>query len=383
VKRVALYYPWIYLRGGAERVILEIARRSRHRYTIFTNHLNREQTYPELAALPDLVELPRLPVQRSFPSVLRAALTIARQKLDLAAFDALLVSSEGLGDFITFRNHEKPVVCFCHTPARPVYDPVYRRAWLEAHPRGRLPLAVLSVGYAWLTRLAWRHYRRVFVNSREVASRVLGGSLCAAQRLEVLHPGVDADRIHPSGAYEPYFLCAGRIKWTKNVGLAIDAFRAFRRTHPAAGGWRLLVAGALDGGSGAYLRELERLAAGEPGIEFQPNPTDEELAARYDRCYALVHPSLNEDWGLVPLEAMAHGKAVLAVNAGGPKESVLDGQTGFLLDPRPEAFADRMTWLAEHPDAARGMGARGAARVRTYSWDAFVGRLDDYIARDC
>ena len=171
MKRVALYYPWIYVRSGVERMILELVTRSRHRYTVFTNHFNREQTFPEFRDI-HAVELPRIPVERSFRQVLRAAATIARQRLDLGGFDALLVSSEGLGDFITFRNHDRPVVCFCHTPVRPVYDPVYRRHWVARHPWARLPLALFSLGYGFLTRRAWRHYARVFVNSKEVAGRI-------------------------------------------------------------------------------------------------------------------------------------------------------------------------------------------------------------------
>lgn len=387
MKRIALYHPWIYLRGGAERVILEIARRSRHRYTIFTSYLDRGGTFPALADLPNLVELRRVPVERSFRDVLRAAFTIARQRLDLQGFNALLVSSEGVGDFITLRNHAKPVLCFCHTPVRPIYDPIYRREWLASHPGARLPLAVFSFLYQRLTRLAWRHYARVFVNSHEVAGRVLRGRLCAPERLEVLHPGVDTVELRPSGRQDRYFLYLGRIKWTKNVTLAIDAFRAFQRLVSNGGGaggpWRLVVAGTVDAASRDYLAQLERRAQGEPAIEFRLDPTDSEVRRLYDACYALLYPSLNEDWGIVPLEAMAFAKPVVAVNQGGPTESVVHEQTGFLVEPRAERFADKMAWLAEQPEAATLMGRRGAERVHAYSWDAFVARLDEYVEQHC
>ncbi|PYP22321.1 MAG: glycosyltransferase family 1 protein, partial [Gemmatimonadetes bacterium] len=112
MKRVALYYPWIYVCGGAERVVLEIVRRSGHHYSVFTNRIDYEQTYPEFRAVRNLIVLDRVPLERSFGRVLRAAATIARQKLDLSEFDALLVASEGLGDFITFRNRARPILCF-------------------------------------------------------------------------------------------------------------------------------------------------------------------------------------------------------------------------------------------------------------------------------
>ena len=383
MKRVALYYPWIYLRGGAERVVLEIVRRSQHRYTVFTNHVDYEQTYPEFRSLQNLVVLDRVPLERSFGRVLRAAATIARQKLDLREFDALLVASEGLGDFITFRNRARPILCFCHTPARPVYDPVYRRVWLERHPHARLPLAVFAALYGALTRLAWRNYRRVFVNSRECRDRVAAGRLCPLDRVEILHPGVDIAAERPTVTLARYFLCAGRIKWTKNVALAIDAFRAFQQSAGAGCDWRLVIAGSVDERSRDYLADLQRRAAGDTAITFQMNPSTVELEALYDRCYALVFPSLNEDWGIVPLEAMAHGKPVLAVNSGGPTESVVDGETGFLLEPSAAAFATKMTWLVEHSEEARRMGVAAVARAKRYSWDAFVQRLDDYVEHHC
>src|SRR5205809_3324997 len=273
MKRVALYYPWIYVRSGVERVILELVQRSRHRYTVFTNHVDYEQTYPEFRTLEHLVVLDDVPVERGFAAVLRAAGTIMRQKLDLQGFDALLVSSEGLGDLITFRNHGLPVLCFCHTPARPVYDPVYRRVWLERHPHGRVPLAVFSSLYGALTRLAWRNYRRVFVNSREVRDRVAAGRLCPMDRIEILHPGVDIADVRPTVTPERYFLCAGRIKWTKNVALAIDAFRAFQQSAGAGCDWRLVIAGSVDERSRDFLADLQRRAAGDTAITFQMNPS--------------------------------------------------------------------------------------------------------------
>ncbi len=379
MKRVALYYPWIYVRSGVERVILEIVRRSRHRYTVFTNHVNYAQTYPEFRELPNLVVLGRVPVERSFGAVLRAARTIAAQKLDLADCDALLVSSEGLGDLITFRNHAKPVLCFCHTPARPVYDPVYRASWLAAHPGARIPLALYSFVYRLVTRRAWRHYRRVFANSREVAGRIAAGRLCPPDRVEVLHPGVDVERIRPSFTCEPYFLCAGRIKWTKNVALAIAAFREFQRTRRDAGRWRLVIAGGVDEASRGYLAGLEERARERPGITFHLDPSTEELERLYDRASAVMFPSLNEDWGIVPLEAMAFGKPVLAVNRGGPTESVVDDETGYLLEPTAAAFAAAMARLAADPALGARLGRQAAEHVRRYSWEAFVRRLDEYI----
>lgn len=378
-KRVAMYYPWCYLKSGVERVILEIVQRSRHDYTVFTNHVDYGQTFPEFRAMKNLIELKRVPVDRGFRNVLKAVTTIATQKLDLSGYDALLVQSEGLGDFINFRNHGKPVISFCHTPVRPIYDPVYRREWMAEHPRKRLLLQAFSALYRPINRLAWGHYRRVFPNSAEVRKRILAGGLCPPDRLEVLNPGVDIEGIRPSGSREKYFLYAGRIKWTKNVELALLAYAEFLRRHPDSGGWRLILTGGVDEASKEYYARLQGMAEGLPGVSFRLGPTRAELEDLYDRCYALLYPPLNEDWGIVPIEAMAFGKPVLAVDSGGPRETVVDGATGYLLEPTPAAFAGGMTRLAADPALAEKLGRGASERARLFSWSAFVKRLDDYV----
>lgn len=380
MKRVAFYYPWIHLRSGVEHMILELLRRTRHRVTVFTSHLDYEHTFPEFREVRSIVELRRVSVHRSVAAVLAAAVTIARQRLPLHDFDALLVSSEGLGDFITLRNRSVPALCYCHSLVRPVYDPVYRASLIERQPHLRWALPPFLPLYRALTRRAWRNYRHVFANSQVTRQQVLAHRLSQPDTIEVLHPGADPPRSGAAGGgYERLFLYAGRIKWTKNVELAVRAFLDFRSRVAEAQAWSLVVAGEVDPSSAPYLRELETLGSAADGVVYRPNPSRDELETLYARCYALIYPSLNEPWGIVPVEAMAYGRPVVAVNRGGPTESILDGETGFLLDPTPAAFGNRMLWLAQHPEARGRMGAAASRRAAEFSWETFVRRLDDRI----
>ena len=74
--------------------------------------------------------------------------------------------------------------------------------------------------------------------------------------------------------------------------------------------------------------------------------TDAERSALLAAACAVVYTPTNEHFGIVPLEAMAAGRPVLACNSGGPKETVLHGRTGFLAEPQPKAFAAAMAQLA-------------------------------------
>ncbi|MBI5870699.1 MAG: glycosyltransferase [Actinobacteria bacterium] len=373
--KVALYYPWVYLRSGVERMIVELVSRSEHDWTIFTSHYYPGQTFPEFQKL-KIVELSDVSVDRGYSAVSNAAITILRQKINLSDFDALVVSSEGLGDLITFRNHSVPVICYCHTPLKIIHDPFVRRKYLNENPRMKAPFFFFSRIFKIFDRIAWRYYDYVLCNSDEVRSRIIRAKLAPKEKVEVLSPGLDVEYMQPTWKYDKRFVVVGRIKWWKNIELAIEAFREFKRNHPEFSDFRLFITGQVESGSEQYLSMLKKIAGTEDDIVFQRDPTEEELMETYRSCYCLLFPSLNEDWGLTPLEAMGAGKPVIAVNQGGPKESVVDGETGYLVSPESRAFAEAMSRLAADPELTQKLGRAGAERVKRYDWSHFVQRFD-------
>lgn len=373
--RPALYYPWVYLKGGAERTLLELMMRSRHDWTLYTNHYAPEQTFPEFRALPLRVMRP-ISVRRTVVDVARGGLTLLTQSIPAADHSSLMVVSEGLGNLIALRS-SLPTSCVCLTPLKVAYDRVTRERYFSGGRRLHQRVAVEL--YARLERPAWRRYRRVFCNSVETATRVRAARLVDPRRLEVAYHGVDLDRFVPHGRREPFFLAPGRIMWTKNLELAIEAWRRFK-PHASDHAFRLVIAGMVDRKSQAYLQKLRSLAAGREDIVFVESPDDEQLLALYQKSHAVVFPSLNEDLGLVPLEAMACGKPVLATDRGGPRETVVDGHTGFLLADQPESFALGMQMLLRMPEQELDeLGVLARARATQFSWDHFVERIDAHV----
>lgn len=373
--RPALYYPWVYLKGGAERVLLELIRRSRHHWTLYTNRFEPESTFPEFAQLP-VIQLSRVSVRRTIADVARAGLTLVTQRLDLSGHDALIVVSEGLGNLVAARSRI-PTSCICLTPLKIAYDEVTRDRYFAA--RRRLHYRIAIELYARLERHAWTRYHRVFCFSLETCRRLLCARLVDESRLEVAHYGVDVQRFRPTGEREPFFLVPGRIVWTKNLELAIQAWSRFK-PEPGASRFRLVVAGMVDEKSRGYLHRLRQLSTGREDIMFVESPDDDDLVRLYQRCHAVIFPSPNEDWGLVPLEAMACGKPVLATDRGGPRESVVDGETGFLRHDDPETFATAIAGLARMPAGALDtMGSKARKHGCQFGWDGFVERIDAHI----
>jgi glycosyltransferase involved in cell wall biosynthesis len=381
--RLALYHPWVYLYGGAERVITELLERSRHDWTLYTHHYAPEGTFSALQG--HVVELgPPVSVRRSFRPLLHAAATMAAARLPQDGARALLVSSEGLGDLLLTRS-TLPTVAYCHTPLKILHDPAARAVLAERDPAKASLLRVLGRPFQVVDAALWRRYRYVLANSLETRRRVIDGGLAEPDRVEVLHPGVDTSRfgrgyellsdVPATAEREPVFLVAGRIMWQKNIMLAIDAFRlAVDRGMQA----RLIIAGMVDEKSRDHLADLRKAAEGLP-ITFEICPDDARLAQLYELATALLFTAPNEDWGIVPLESMASGTPVIAVNAGGPRESIVHGETGWLLPGTARAFANQMQAVRAMPGELVRMRRACRLWASRYDWDSFVARVDDIM----
>ena len=367
--RLAVYGPWIYLKGGIERTLVELFRRSRHEWTVYTHAYDPDATFPELA--PHVVELtPRISVERSLVPLARGATTIMRARLPET--EGLLVSSDGFSDLILMRNRV-PAAVYCHTPLKILHDPTTRGRLREREPAKAMALNMLGPPFSVVHRRMWRRYKHGFCASDNVRGQLERAHLTPRDPIEILPYGVDlewfSDDEQPR---EDFFLVAGRIKWWKNIELAIAGFKeAVRRGCSSS----MVITGIVDNFGGEYLDSLRAQAAGLP-VSFEVDPTQERLRELYRRCRALVFPSLNEDFGIVPLEAMACGAPVIAVDSGGPRETVVPGVTGWRMDPTPDAFA---TAMVEATEKAENMRAGSRARASEFTWDRFAARIDDVM----
>ena len=347
--KVALYYPWVYLHGGPERVISEIVARSRHDWTVITNRYERDSTFPELRNA-NIVELPRVTVRRSFAGV-ATAWRLGTQKLPVEGHDLLMVLCEGLGDLDIARRHSYGMPM--SYALRAAFDAYYQESYL-AGGTGRYWRAPVLKTEEWASAFSTAFFGNAMIAFLQSAARSGAASWPAGfirrTGSNISTPGSISNGWEPSWVYNKDFLIPGRIMWTKNLQLAIDAFKLLVERRPDLSIFTLTLAGYLDRKSHPYLSMLRDRAAGCPQIRFVLSPSDDELFALCRSAYTVLYPPFNEDWGLAPIEGMALGKPVIAVNRGGPSETILDGETGYLVDPTPERFARAMERLADNPD---------------------------------
>lgn len=186
------------------------------------------------------------------------------------------------------------------------------------------------------------------------------------------------------------FLSLNRYERKKNLGLALESLAALRSSLPLGQrtGIQLVVAGGYDDRvteNVQHFTELKELAARlhlEDCVTFLRSPSDSLKVALLRGSAAVLYTPSREHFGIVPVEAMYCCCPVIAVNSGGPLESVADGETGFLCEPTAEAFSDAMQRLVREPQLRRDMGQAGRRRVQDkFSLQAFSDQLYGYIVR--
>jgi alpha-1,3/alpha-1,6-mannosyltransferase len=191
-------------------------------------------------------------------------------------------------------------------------------------------------------------------------------------------------------------LSINRFERKKGIGLAVQALATLYKMRKAeeAGGRRqlppkprLVIAGGYDKRLAENREHLEELKQQvqqlglQDQVMFLPSFTDRQRTLLLAACTAVLYTPQNEHFGIVPLEAMAAGRPVVACSSGGPLESVVDGSTGWLCEPRAETWAEAISKLME-PGAAKAMGVAARRHVMSKFSREFLGKqLDGFVRR--
>jgi alpha-1,3/alpha-1,6-mannosyltransferase len=374
---VAFVHPDLGI-GGAERLVLDAAaalRDAGHRVAIFTAHRDPEHCFDEArdGSLDVRVHgdfLPRSVGGRLVApcSILRTlyagcAMALRRERFDVVFCD--LVAH--VLPFLRLLTRAR-LVFYCHYPDRllmPRVGALYRAY--------RKPIDLME-------RLGLGRAHRLIANSEFTASQLRTAFPRFGGAVDVLHPGVDAGPEPSPPPPPPRLLSVNRFERKKNLGLAIEALAALDGLLPDGHGLRLTVAGGYDERlpeARETLAELEETAvrAGVADrVDFVRSPSDAERAELLAGSLAVVYTPTDEHFGIVPLEAMAAARPVVAVASGGPLETIVDDETGFLRPPEPAAFAEALARLVSDPERAAAMGRAGRERVSSRFTKAAFGR---------
>jgi glycosyltransferase involved in cell wall biosynthesis len=313
--RVALVHDWLTGMRGGEKVLLSLMRLFPEAPIHTLLHLPGSVA-PEIEAREIRTSfIQRLPgVSRHYRSYLPlfpAAIT----SFDLNDFDLVISSSHCVAKGARARSGALHV-CYCHTPMRYVWD----RFDDYFGPGRTSPLMRFVIRHVAEALRAWDaattpRVAHFIANSRHVARRIL---YFYGRASTVIHPPVDTDFFTPgpdqrrSGDYD---LLVSALVPYKRVELALNAYRGTGR--------QLLIVG-----TGPEERRL--LALAPPEARFLGHVDDMALRDLYRSCRAVLQPNV-EDFGIVPLEAMACGRPAIVFAEGGGLESVIPGKTGVVF----------------------------------------------------
>ncbi len=276
-----------------------------------------------------LDRLLRVPGLRGRHRLMLPLMPHAVQRHDLRGFDVVISSHHAAAHGVLTRSDQLHL-CYTHSPARYAWDLVHE----HVDPRRAAPLkrTVLHRFRQW-DQLAGQRVDGFAANAHTVARRI---RKVYGRPARVIHPPVDTARFDPTRPREDFYVVLGRLVPYKRAGLVVEAFNRLNTEHGGGGEGRarrrLVVIG--DGPLGSALRR----AAG-PGVELAGALDDAGVADRLERCRALVFAG-EEDFGMAPVEAMAAGAPVIALDRGGARETVVDGETGVRFaaaEPVPTA----------------------------------------------
>lgn len=394
--RVAFIHPDLGI-GGAERLVVDAAlalKSKGHDIHMFTAHHDPDHCFRETSDGTLTVTcvgdwLPRHCCQKgyAFWAYLRMIVVAIHLVFFSKGSFEVIICDQISACIPVLRWSGAKIVFYCHFPDQLLTK---RENWLKAAYRWPIDtLEEKTTGMADVVLVNSKFTASVFCTTFKSLAHITPTVLYPSLNFSAFdqRPSQLEDVVPPH--VEHIFLSINRYERKKNLPLAVLAFASLLESldpseRPKV---HLVVAGGYDDrvveNRDHYL-ELRALAESHKvtdHVTFIRSFTDKQKVALLESCTALIYTPSNEHFGICPLEAMYMQKPVVAVNSGGPLETVVDEKTGFLCEPTPEGFSQKMLWLIRNPSQVKEMGVKGRKHVvQSFSFPAFTHKLDN-IAR--
>ncbi|MFZ9519653.1 MAG: glycosyltransferase [Silvanigrellaceae bacterium] len=317
--KVAVIHDWIFVRRGGERVLEQILNLlpNADLYCLMGRPQKVLKTTNTHRIFKSFID--SLPWVERYYKALLPWMPVAAESFDLSHYDLVVSSSSCVAKGIV-PPPKALHACYIHSPMRYAWD--QEHVYFPKRPSFFRPIEILR-------RIMLKNLRMWDVCSSARVDMFIANSHFVARRCElfyrrpavVVHPGVELDRFlsRPTraerekrvlifGAWVPYKRMLHALELCLSQGFAVTA-----------------------AGQGTELEMVASKYSKNPLVRIEMNPTDAQVASLYADHKVLLFPAL-EDFGIVPLEAMASGSWVVAPRQGGTGETVIDGKTGTLFD---------------------------------------------------
>lgn len=329
--KTAIFLDFIGAIGGGERVALMLARALQG--DIITTDVSHESirrlgyTDIKVISLGSTIKVP--PLKQISASLMFATCDFSDE------YDFFIFS--GNWSHYAAKRH-RPNLWYCYTPVRAFHD--LRAEMISRQPNWAFrQAATLWIGcHSWFDQRSVKNLEKVVAISTNIQKRILDYH---GRGSDLIYPPVDTGNFRFE-EYGDFWLSVNRIYPEKRIDLQFDVFRELPEE-------KLVIVGGYSQGDHAYQYHNRLIKNVPDNVEMLGAIPEEELRDLYARCKGLICTAQDEDFGLTPVEAMASGKPVVAVNEGGFKETILQGRTGLLVDADKEKLIEAVKAVSRNP----------------------------------
>jgi len=301
----------------------------------------------------------KLPFAKRYYQLYLPLMPLALEQLDLREYDLVISSESGPAKGVIV-GPDTLHICYCHSPMRYVWD-MYQQYYKSAGIFKKLLMVPLMHYIRIWDRSSSKSVDHYIANSEFVARRI---EKYYRRKSTVINPPVDTTKFTISNNIDDHYLMVGQLVRYKRADLAVEAFNK--------NGKQLVIIG-----EGEQFNELKQMA--KSNIKILGNQSFDVIKEYYSACKALIFPGI-EDFGIVPLEAMASGRPVIAYNHGGALETVCSGVTGiFFTEQTPQSLNKAIEEFELREKEFRPQDIRDYAKK--YDKEIFKLKMKDYIQK--
>jgi len=391
-KKILILHDRFKFRGGAERLVLIMAQALNA--DIATEYWNEEESFAKKEAPAKVIILGKQ-IKHVGLSYFFAQWRFFWRTKFIKDYDIIIFSGNNCLSaawrarsplLIPPLGKGRKLIMYCHTPVRYAHD--LKDYYLKQKRAWQKPLFLLFVCLARLI-YQWgiRKMDLVLANSKNVQARLK--KYCNVESI-VVYPPIDTDKFQSKLSFprkresqqksHEIPACAGMTEERSNYYLSFGRLDPLKRVEDILRAFHLMPGKKLVVASGGpELDKIKQLAARHDNIEVLGFVDDKKLAELVGSCLANIYIPRQEDFGMTPLEAAAAGKPTIGVDDGGLRETIIHGQTGYLIPKnyKIEDLAKAVQWL----DAAKAaeMSAECKRQAEGFSKEKFVEKVRSVV----
>jgi len=380
--KILLFHPFLKSMGGAEKLIYEYSKRSKHKIYILSWIYIKNKTFSFEAVYSILGNKLESIARSYFGRLLFLPLSLLKFPED---FDVLVISTSGISILsLLGKKINIPKLAYVHTPLRAAYplDIIWNINYRFRQLKKYFYKSAYTI-YNFLEKNAWSKLDFAVFNSYLSRKRALDKKLIDLDKTAIIYPGANLESLYYKEP-ENYFLYVARFNIIKRQHILIKAFAKFSKKYD----YKLILVGGLE--NKRYFIRLLKLIKKynlENRVKLLYNLPYQKIIELYSKALAFVHIPFMEDFGIAPLEAAAAGKYIINVYPSGNYEILKDFPGIYWIKERfydekmVEEVYKALEYFIKNKDELIEKGKENRKKIKELdlSWDRFAKEMDKII----